>query len=293
MPLCCPPGSWPQLLQSRDQLNAEERSVPERGVLVSIPSQSGGGSALPVYVVEPPEGTAVRGGILVFQDIYSVRVLKPSVRSGDRIGILCDTLAEAGYVVALPSIFRDEPFDVAISGPDDGDFEKFNSFAQNGGVAWFQKQNYDKVGPDVKAAYEFLKTKIDGKPVGGLGFCYGCWLLSKASSTGDIDLVAGVGCHPATVLEEAVFGGSEVGMLKALKQPTRFLWAGNDSETYLADGDGRKAVEATGGDVIEFPDMLHGWVSRGDVSEAKVKRDVEKAMELILIFLDEKMNSAK
>ena len=33
------------------------------------------------------------------------------------------------------------------------------------------------------------------------------------------------------------------------------------------------------GEVIEFPDMTHGWTTRGDLSDPKVERDVKKAME--------------
>lgn len=221
-------------------------------------------------------------------DIYSVRVLTPQVRSGDRIGAICDALADAGYTVALPSIFRDKPFDVAISGPDDGDFVKFNSFTQEGGVDWFKSNNYAKVGPDVKATAEFLKEKTSEQAIGVLGFCFGTWLLSKTSSIGDVDFACAVGCHPATALE-GLFGGDEIAMMQSLKQPTKFLWAGNDSEIYTKDGTGKTALEKSGGGVVEFPEMLHGWVSRGDVSDERVKRDVEKAINEITSFFDEKM----
>jgi hypothetical protein len=44
-----------------------------------------------------------------------------------------------------------------------------------------------------------------------------------------------------------------------------------------------------GGGVIDFDDMLHGWVSRGDASKENVARDVEKAMNDILDFFEKKM----
>ena len=37
----------------------------------------------------------------------------------------------------------------------------------------------------------------------------------------------------------------------------------------------------------EMKDMSHGWVNRGDVSEADVKRDVKAAIELATAFLKE------
>jgi len=284
-PACCPKGSWPQLvLRSNDELNRDD--VPAlKGSIVTTKTASG--DDLPIYYVKTQE--TIKGTIMVLPDIYSVRALSTELRSGDRIGVICDALADAGYAVALPSIFRETPYDVAVNGPDDGDFVKFDSFAQDGGVDWFKSQNYAKVGPDVQACAAFLKEETGGQSMGVLGFCYGTWLLSKASSTGDVDFACAVGCHPATVLEEAVFGNSEEEMMNGLKQPTKFLWAGNDSEAYLKDGACKAALEKSGGGVVEYGDMLHGWVSRGDIADEKVKEGVEKAMNDIMGFFADNM----
>lgn len=273
-PACCPPGSWPQLMEtSNADLNKEDIPAPKGSIeKVSVEGQED----LPLYVVEP-EGTP-KATILVVPDIYSVRALTPEVRSGDRIGSICDALADQGYLVALAGIFRDKPFDVAVSGPDDGAFCKFDCFGADGGVDWFKSQGYEKVGPCLKAASAFLKGKCpDGKEFCA-GFCFGTWALSKASSTGDCNFDGLVAFHPATVLENAVFGRDEGEMMNGLKQPSLFMWAGNDHESYTGDGTNKTAVEASGGKVIEFADQLHGWVSRGDVADAEVKAGVEKAL---------------
>jgi dienelactone hydrolase len=134
-----------------------------------------------------------------------------------------------------------------------------------------------------------VTEKTGKQAMGVLGFCYGTWLLSKTSSEGDIDFACAVGCHPATVLEQAAFGGSEIDMLNDLKQPTLFLWAGNDSEIFKEGGCGRAALEKSGGGVEEYNDMVHGWVSRGDVSDPSVKTGVEMAINSIIKFFGEKM----
>lgn len=288
MPACCPSGSWPQLLRSRDELNKDDVAFPPKGSIVKVPTK-GRDSELPIYYVPAKEGSDNKGCIMVLPDIYSVRYLTPNVRSGDRIGSICDSLSEAGYNVALPSIFRHKPYDEAVKGPHDGDFCKFDSFAQDGGVDWFKTQTYDTVGPDVKACADFLNEKTGSQPIGVLGFCFGTWLLSKASSTGDVKFACAVGCHPATVLEKAVFGGDEEAMMNELKQPTLFLWAGNDSTDYTGDGPLKKALEKSGGGVTEYTEMLHGWVSRGDVSDPAVKRDFEKSLNEITSFFADKM----
>lgn len=100
---------------------------------------------------------------MIIPDIYSVRVLNPQVRSGDRIGLIADTLAEAGYTVALVGIFRNEPYDLAVKAPADGqDFEHFDAFAQEGGVDWFEQQTFAKYSPDLEAAAAFLAEKTTG-----------------------------------------------------------------------------------------------------------------------------------
>ena len=262
MPACCPAGSWPQLLLSKDDLNKDDAPPLTKGNVVTIPVEGDGQEEdLSVYLVKPPEGKTSLGGILVLPDIYSVRVLLPHVRSADRIGAICEALADVGYTVVLAGIFGKEPFDEAIKGPADDDWTRQNVFGEDGGVAWFQKQNYEKMKPKVVAASKFLSEQTNGQAIGVLGFCYGTWLFSKTSSCGDVDFACAVGCHPATILEGAAFGRNEQEMLDKLKQPTLFLWAGNDSDIYKEGGAGRVALEKSGGKVEEYNDMVHGWVS--------------------------------
>merc|ERR1711935_1058182 len=144
----------------------------------------------------------------------SVRALLPDSRSGDRTGAICDALA---------GTWGGNPYDKAVTSPEDGNFLKFDAFAPDGGVAWIASHTYEKLGPCVKAAAAFLKDKApaDSK-LGVLGFCHGSWLLSKASSMGDIDFDCAIGCHPTPILENAVFGRDESAMMTTLKQPTTF-----------------------------------------------------------------------
>jgi dienelactone hydrolase len=98
------------------------------------------------------------------------------------------------------------------------------------------------LGPRVKAATAFLKEKEPDKKLGVMGFCFGTWLMCKASATGDIDFDCAIGCHPTTILEKAVFGRDEEAMMDALKQPTTILWAGNDMDTYTGEGSNKTRI---------------------------------------------------
>ena len=45
-----------------------------------------------------------------------------------------------------------------------------------------------------------------------------------------------------------------------------------------------KQVLGDGVEIIEFPDMWHGWTVRGDLADHAIERDVKKAFNLVLAF---------
>ncbi len=59
------------------------------------------------------------------------------------------------------------------------------------------------------------------------------------------------------------------------------LSAGNDPESYDATGAMFAALKAGNpdSDTVKFPDVVHGWVPRGDISVPNVKEAVDSAME--------------
>jgi dienelactone hydrolase len=160
------------------------------------------GQDLQVYYVSGGS----KSGIVVFQDIFSIRVFAPESKSTDRTVAICDTLADAGYSVVLPDLFGKEPFDFCTPLPDESKGEDFinrNAFGLEGAPEWFgTKTGYYNHKPTVIAAVDYLVDKI-GKdaPLGCLGFCFGNWLMSKAQFEGDAKFTCGVGCHPSTALE--------------------------------------------------------------------------------------------
>ena len=60
---------------------------------------------------------------------------------------------------------------------------------------------------------------------------------------------------------------------QAAKMPILLMPAGNDPEALLPGGELAALVEANGGRSVPFPDMLHGWASRGDLQAPDVARD--------------------
>ena len=66
-----------------------------------------------------------------------------------------------------------------------------------------------------------------------------------------------------------------------------FLPAGNDPPETKEGGLARKTLGE--GDsslkIVEFPDMLHGWTVRGDMSVPEVDRDIRAALDLTIDFV--------
>ena len=67
--------------------------------------------------------------------------------------------------------------------------------------------------------------------------------------------------------------------------PQLLLPAGGDAETVKAGGLAQKVLGADKCEVVEFPDMAHGWSVRGDCTKQDVERDVKKAFTLAVDFL--------
>ena len=66
--------------------------------------------------------------------------------------------------------------------------------------------------------------------------------------------------------------------------------SGNDHENTKAGGLAEKVLGSSMIDIVEFPDMIHGWTVRGNVkADPNVDRDTKKAMDLLLKCLQEEM----
>merc|ERR1712151_1010785 len=102
--------------------------------------------------------------------------------------------------------------------------------------------------------------------VGALGHCWGVWALSKAAAS-EVPLKCGVGPHPSTKVESLAFGGDEKAMLSQVRMPLLLLPAGNDGATYKPGGEIANILASYGGSTHDYPDMAHGWTTRGDLRD--------------------------
>ena len=103
------------------------------------------------------------------------------------------------------------------------------------------------------------------------------------------DFIEIVGCHPS-IGAAGAFGENPDDLVKGVKCPAYLMPAGNDADNLKTDGEYFKIlISKFGNDKVactEFPDMIHGFVVRGDVSDEKVKRDVEKVIDLSVQYMN-------
>ena len=89
------------------------------------------------------------------------------------------------------------------------------------------------------------------------------------------------GMHPALGLEHN-FGGDVHKLAHEIKCPVHLFPAGNDPDDIKKNGDVIKIIQKRFGTekvgTHEYPDMVHGWTVRGDITDEKVKRDTSDAI---------------
>ena len=96
---------------------------------------------------------------------------------------------------------------------------------------------------------------------------------------------AGVSLHPSHDKICMMMQENEEELLKEIKCPQAFFPSTQDAPSTKPGGLG-KTVLGDFLDIVEFPDMNHGWTLHGDLSQPGVKRDVVKAFNLTLSFFN-------
>lgn len=102
-----------------------------------------------------------------------------------------------------------------------------------------------------------------------------------------VDFKAGISAHPShprILTSEFDINDNEEELLKNVKCPQLFLPAGNDDPNVKHGGLGKKVLQDAL-EIVEFPDMIHGWTTRGDeTKDPNVARDQAKALNLMICF---------
>ena len=184
---------------------------------------------------------------------------------GGRTKLLADLFAEEGFMVIIPDFFR------GANAWQDPSAAGITNFV-------IENTNWSKLIVDWETiVLPFAKTK-GATRFGSIGTCWGSYMVLRESSYDEIKV--GVSMHPSHTDLSKLVGEKEKDLLEAVKCPQLFMPSGSDAVETKPGG----LAEQVLGDkleIIEFNDMVHGWTTRGDMEDEKVKRDVEKALNFI------------
>ncbi|XP_075260642.1 putative carboxymethylenebutenolidase isoform X2 [Convolutriloba macropyga] len=217
------------------------------------------GTDLPVYVVGSGEKVVIH-----YYDIWGW--------NGGRTRFLCDTLADQGYKVVIPDFYRGQAWDDSPIEP--GPVGKF--------VSQFPP---DSIVKDTQAVIDHFKSG-GAKTFGATGCCWGAWAIFACCAS-KLPISAAVSYHPALGLA-AVFGSSPVELTSKVTTPQCLLPAGNDPADVKPGGEVVKTLEDNKVPVEskDYPDVQHGYMPRGDLSDPKVVEACEDAEKRTYSFFE-------
>jgi len=272
---CCPPKS--------------------HGYLAANPTEAAGSlikiGSLDAYAV----GTQTGGnGIIMIPDVWGYN----SGRIREVAGQLATKL---GAYVVIPRVLSNAPENLGLEGGTDGDglppdFDPFGPRGKEmggfmGNFGWSGGAKYP-IKPKFDATIAHMKEKGCTK-IAGIGFCFGCGILLQASDAAK-DLVCCAFPHPSC---HAMLGTKKaVAMASTAQCPMLIMAAGNDPDIYDPDKGtffANLKAKNPGSISSPFPDMLHGWTIRGDLADAKIKRDVDRFMDETVKYFGNYLTAAK
>lgn len=226
-----------------------------------------------LFVAGPERAKA---GVIAFPDIFGP--------DSGRTKHDAENLSKLGYAVVV--------VDVA-----DGDYLNMERLGEV--LDWLKAHPYDGyISSRVNDAIAYLHQEVGVETISSYGYCLGAW-VGACLVAQDKPVVTGhVSFHPSWRNETMLYGEGAVEKLaERVKVPNLLLAASNDIDEVKAGGAVEAILKAKGGEIgelskaITFPDVVHGWVIRGDLSDPVVKASVDKAWAEALSFM-EKVNPA-
>lgn len=249
--------------------------------MINLPPRTGSTrTPMPCYQVGPSNPKRI---IVVFSDVYGID-------SGSH-KVICDVLQEAmnddsTTAVWMPDMMRGKPI---LGAWKLGDCIT-TSFTLPS-VMWACHTNMKdtKVEMDLEQVVA-PALSVEAAKVACVGFCYGAWVAGICMTKDVFPGSVGIGVHPSWKVEQ-VYSRQEVDLAaKVGAAPYLFLPAGNDDikvghavVDIMAKARGVEPEKLA----IEFPDMMHGFVPRGDSTDTAVKEAQDKVISLIVEFVKE------
>eukprot|EP00934_Nitzschia_sp_Nitz4_P002909 Nitzschia sp. Nitz4//scaffold82_size85912//58543//59397//NITZ4_005149-RA/size85912-processed-gene-0.38-mRNA-1//-1//CDS//3329558859//2899//frame0 len=280
MSVCCPPGGLGI---------APLSTLTPKGKVVSLGPKLETSTRDPMqcYQVGPENPKRI---ICVFSDVFGME-------SGSHKAY-CDTLQEQlGECTAvwMPDLFRGSPLFGSTS---------LEPYIGKVGSLLFQLPNFfwsvlfrvtaSAIDQDIIEIIQPNIKETGCEIIGCTGFCFGGTVICRALGVEGSEFAAAVGNHPSFKPDEFMRGGEGNGeaLLKRTGvKPILLFNAKQDTATFSTTKLIRDAAERRGispSDMaVEFPDMDHGFVTRGDSSVPCIREAQEKVVELTVKFFND------
>ncbi|ETN08411.1 hypothetical protein PPTG_12209 [Phytophthora nicotianae INRA-310] len=219
-----------------------------------------------LFVAGPLQSKA---GLIAIPDIFGP--------NSGRIKQDAEAMAKLGYTVVLVDA-ADGDYPVTLDGVDI--------------PAWLKRNSFEKVAAaHVANAIAYLQEEIGVESICSYGYCWGAYVGAKQSAMETPSIKGHVSFHPSWNVEQLVNGeGAVEKMTESIRVPQLLCAAGNDPPLVSEGGVVEKILKANPAiakqsNVVNFPDMIHGWVSRGDIDNPATKEAVKKAWHLAREFI--------
>jgi len=240
-----------------------DKCCPDGSAPALVTSQSSSGKEIHLDGLKCYTNGCGKKSVIVFYDIFGY--------DGGRTKQICDQIANEGYYVILPDIYHGDAW------PADKPFDTLMDWVKNFPYIGLIKNDVTKV-------LDHLQKQGSDESIGCLGFCAGAYSVFHLCQNEKVK--CGASCHPSVQIA-GLFGESPEGLAEEVKSPQLLYSAGGDLDTYKSDGEVVKILQKKFGDKIivrEFPEMAHGWVSRGDISDPKIADQVKQALDGVFKF---------
>lgn len=309
VPVCCPPGSHPASDVPGSpgegyvlRAGPAETGLPSGGLETETPTLAAPDidedSGLDVYVAGGQESSRTASGkrrcLMVFTDVCGF--------NAGRHREQCDALARAlRCPVFMPDLFRGDPPHAPVPGDSwlwSVPAVMHNAIVVPGMLTRVRSRcSPEQFVSDTRSLLPLVQEKCgDDVQIGCVGFCMGAWVAAHCQ-THPLFAFA-VGFHPALNLEK-LFWGSEEDLVAKVQRPMFLMPAGNDPDNVKPGGDLINMLaqqQAAHGEEqraisLEFPRMLHGWMTRGDDwGDPAIAEDRAKGMEAAVEFIEQQFS---
>jgi dienelactone hydrolase len=304
---CCPPGSIGPATFRSDR--------PLKGIMVEIEPPSTelvGMAPMPCYCTGTPLAQKPKRIVVVFTDVYGI--------DSGNTKVFADCLAERlGCAVVIPDLFRGVP--ILQPWIDNSSIAKglFGSLLGAPGMlvrllqyppAKVEQEIFQMILPfllsQMGCTNATLSESNNTVKLSCVGFCFGGWVVGRilgySRHGGDptVSFQCGVGIHPAFI-SNILHGEGQLAMAERIHKPILLLPGWNDVDlkpgTQIVKAIQKNlAIANAGADKeepdqelpvvsIEFPTMMHGWVTRLDPADPNVAAEQERALQLTIDFI--------